>query len=90
MRIEFEDHDLDPLVEQVVRRVLEQREAADANLADRLAYSEAEAAALLGVRRHVLRDARLRRELDGAKVGKRIMYTRVELLRFLGRQPANG
>jgi hypothetical protein len=90
MRIEFEDHDLDPLVEQVVRRVLEQREAADANLADRLAYSEAEAAALLGVRRHVLRDARLRRELDGAKVGKRIMYTREELLRFLGRQPANG
>jgi hypothetical protein len=90
MRIEFEDNDLAPLIERVVVRVLDQREADDAKLADRLAYSEAEAAALLGVRRHVLRDARLRRELDGAKVGKRIMYTREELLRFLGRQPANG
>ena len=34
-------------------------------LGDRLGYPEAEAAALLGIERHVLRDCRLRGEIRG-------------------------
>ena len=37
----------------------------------RLAFTEPEAAALLGVKPHVLRDCRRRGELQGAKVGSR-------------------
>lgn len=50
---------------------------------DRLAYTEPEAAQLLGVRSHVLRDARLRGELTGRRAGKRVIYDRRELLRWL-------
>ena len=46
-------------------------------------YTEPEAGALLGIGRHVLRDCRLRGELRGRLVGKRILYERGELLRFL-------
>ena len=55
-------------------------------LGGRLAYTEAEAASLVGVERHVLRDARLRHEIEASRVGKRIVYTRDELLRFLHAQ----
>lgn len=54
--------------------------------AERLAYPEAEAAMLLGVARHVLRDARLRGEIKATRIGKRIVYARDELLRFLARR----
>jgi len=50
----------------------------------RLGYTEAEAAALLGVRPYVLRDARLRGEVHARKIGKRYIYPRAELLRYLG------
>lgn len=39
---------------------------------DRLAYTEPEAARLLGVASHQLRDARLRGEITSTKVGGRI------------------
>jgi hypothetical protein len=56
----------------------------------RLAYSEAEAAAKLGLNKHQLRDARRRGEIKASKVfGRRIMYTPRDLADFLqaGRQP---
>jgi hypothetical protein len=54
--------------------------------ADRLAYAEREAAQLLGVKSHVLRDARLRGEITGAKLGRGYAYTRADLLAFLERR----
>jgi excisionase family DNA binding protein len=57
---------------------------------DRLAYAEKDAAALLGVPRHVLRDARLRGEVRAVKLGKSWRYSRANLLRYLdGVKPPN-
>jgi len=74
---------LKPLITVVVRATLEELQAADAKLDGRLAYPEPEAAALLGVAPHVLRDARRRGELSARLCGKRYLYDRRELLRFL-------
>lgn len=84
MNITFNATDLQPLVEQVVTEVLQQREAAETKLGDRLAYPEPEAAALLGIQPHVLRDARRRGEVEAKLCGKRYLYPRAELLRYLG------
>ena len=83
LNIFFDDVALRPLIERIVGTVLEQIRSDLSAAGDRLAYSEPEAAALLGVHRHVLRDARLRGELSGCRVGKGIRYERDELLRFL-------
>ncbi|MDA8564278.1 helix-turn-helix domain-containing protein [Mariniblastus sp.] len=42
---------------------------------NRLGYTEAEASKLLGVRGHVLRDARRRGEISARKIGKRWIYS---------------
>jgi rRNA-processing protein FCF1 len=79
-------NELRPLIEQVVTETLDRLEAERVRLSSRIAYTEGEAASLIGVARHVLRDARLRHEIEASRVGKRIVYTRDELLRFLQRQ----
>jgi len=70
---------------ELAREVVEMMAAANAQLgqADRLAFTEPEAAALCGIRSHVLRDARRRGEVAGCLVGKRILYERAELLGWL-------
>lgn len=75
--------DLKPLIAAAVLAVLDHVRANEAVLGERFAYPEPEAAALIGVQRHVLRDARLRGEIIGAKVGSKIVIERGELLRFL-------
>jgi excisionase family DNA binding protein len=82
----FDDAVLRPLIERVVVAVLDRLECDRAKVGERMAFSEAEAAALLGVQRHVLRDARLRGELSGCRIGKGIRYERDELLQFLRRR----
>ena len=54
-----------------------------ARLDGKLAFSENEAAKLLGIEKHALRDARLRGEVHASKIGKRIVYSREELQRLL-------
>ena len=85
MKIEFSPDDLRPLVELIVDETLEKIGETRAKLSGRLAYPEPEAAALLGVQPHVLRDARLRGEIVGSKAGKKTVYERTELLKFLQR-----
>jgi len=65
-----------------VERALEAQTNGHASNA-RLAYTEAEAAALIGVRPHVLRDARRRGEVHAKLVGKRYIYTLATLKHFL-------
>ena len=77
------DCDIRPIVEAVVAEVLAQ---AGPLRAERLAYTEPEAAGLLGIRSHQLRDARLRGEITATKVGGRIGYEKSELLAYLARQ----
>jgi len=72
-----------------VAEALEKIEDERAKFNGRLAYTEPEAAVLLGVKPHVLRDCRRRGELQGAKVGSRVLYTRADLLDFLERRKEN-
>jgi hypothetical protein len=51
---------------------------------ERLAYSEPEAARMLGLEEHVLRDERRRGRISASKiVGRRIRYTREDLTDYL-------
>ena len=75
---------LAPLIRQVVVETVAQIEGESAKLGDKLAYSEPEAARLLGLREHQLRDARLAGRIECSQItGRRIRYTREDLLRYL-------
>jgi hypothetical protein len=77
---------LKPVISETIRMVLEQRDQDQTKLGDRLAYSEAEAARLLGLRSHQLRDLRLRKGISASRgVGGRIFYQRQDLLDYLAR-----
>ena len=89
LQIQFDRDALRPLVRLAVAEAMERLEEERAKLNGRLAYTEPEAAVLLGVKPHVLRDCRRRGELHGAKVGSKIVYTRADLLDFLERQKEN-
>lgn len=78
---------LKPLVRIIVAEVIDQLRDAEARTADRLAYSEAEAARLLGLNTHQLRDMRLRGDIEALKiVGGRVRYSREQLLAYLARR----
>ena len=89
VRIQFDREDLRPLVQLAVAEALGRLEEERAKFNGQLAFPEPEAAVLLGVKPHVLRDCRRRGELQGAKVGSKIVYTRADLLDFLDRQKEN-
>ena len=74
---------LEPVIAIVVGQVLGRIEAERAKLDKKLAYSEAEAATLLGVKRYVLRDARLRGEIAARRIGREYRYSRDSLLKFV-------
>jgi excisionase family DNA binding protein len=76
---------LRPLIAEIVAEALRQLEAARARVPDgRLAYSEEEAARLLGLEPHVLRDERRRGRIGASQVvGRRIRYSREDLLGYL-------
>ncbi len=85
MKLDASDiRELEPVIRAVVLAVLDEVQTTDAKFAGRLAFTEPEAAAQFGIARHCLRDARLRGEIRGKLVGKRILYSRDQLLRFLG------
>jgi hypothetical protein len=85
LNLQLDTADLRPIVAAVVAEVLAEV-ARQPITADRLAYTEPEAAGLLGLKSHQLRDARLRGEIQATKVGGRIGYERTELLAYLARQ----
>lgn len=85
MNLSIDPDELRPLIHTVVSEVVAQLGALpDAN--SRLAFTETEAAAKLGLKSHQLRDARLRGEIQSVKLGGRIGYTREELAAYLVRQ----
>ena len=49
-------------------------------------FTIGEVSELCGVKPHVLRDCRRRNELQGARVGNKILYSRADLLEFLSRR----
>lgn len=77
---------LRPIIEAVVAEVLVRLEERLAALGqdDRLCYSEEEAAGLLGLEPHVLRDERRRGRIGASQiVGRRVRYTRADLVAYL-------
>ena len=85
MKIVIDEDELRPFVEQVVIQAVERLDRDRARVGDRLAFGEAEAAMMLGVPRHVLRDMRLRGEIIAGKLGRRVVYSREQLLKILHR-----
>lgn len=80
MRLELSRDEIRPIVEECLEAVLACPDLAGS---ERLGFTEQEAAALMGVPRHTLRDCRLRGEIHGRAVGNKIVYSRQELMRFL-------
>ncbi len=83
MKIEWDEASLHPLVDAVVAAAIERLDDNRVKLNGRLGYTEPEAAALIGVQPHVLRDCRLRGEISAKKVGKRYIYGRSALEELL-------
>src|SRR5262245_43906077 len=83
---------LRPLIEAVVAEAIRQLGDARGQLdGDRLAYAEPEAARLLGLEEHVLRDERRRGRIVASQiVGRRIRYQRHDLLQYLAERRVNG
>jgi hypothetical protein len=75
---------LRPLLREIVAEVLAQVEEDRARVASRLAYSEAEASALIGLRPHQLRDERRRGRIGASVVvGGKIRYLPSDLTAYL-------
>jgi hypothetical protein len=86
MRIALDGSELRPLIREVVAEVLQSIDWPEG----RVALTEAEAAQACGVNRHVLRDFRLAGRITGRRLGKKIVYTRQDLLNALNRQDDTG
>lgn len=93
MQLNLDADALRPLVALIVSEVLQQLQ--DARLGpgqpEQLAYTEAQAAKLLGLQRHQLRDARLRGEIPARRrggEGSRVMYTKADLQEYLTKRQA--
>jgi hypothetical protein len=75
---------LRPLVQAIVAEVLQTLEDDRAKLNGRLAYTEPEAAELLGMRQHQLRDLRLAGRIGFTRGPKAsAWYSREDLLKFM-------
>ena len=83
VHIDFDPNDLRPIIEAVVQETLDRIEHNNGKLNGQLAYPEAQAAELLGIPRHSLRDARRRGEIESTRVGKRILYTAAAIQELL-------
>jgi excisionase family DNA binding protein len=79
MHFTIERDEIRGLVKEVVRETL----ATIDWPAHRLTLSEQEAAEACGVGRHVLRDLRLRGKIRARRLGRKVVYSRTDLLEAL-------
>ncbi len=85
MKLDVGDvRELQPVITEAVRLALEEIRTAEGRLPlERLGFCEVEASRLLGIKPHVLGDARRRGEITARKIGKKYVYSRAALVRFL-------
>jgi len=91
MHIDLSPDALAPLVDAIADAVVERlREARHDHGDGRIAYSEAEAAALVGLEPHVLREQRRLGRITpcAARPGRRILYSRRAIEDFLAARHA--
>ena len=83
-RLEIDADALRPLIDQAVAAALAALEKDRGALDGKLAYSEPEAARLLSLHAHQLRDERLRGRIHASVgPGKKILYGRDDLMDYL-------
>jgi hypothetical protein len=83
--------DLRPILDEVVSQALVRFAQANEAAGSRLAFNEAEAAALIGLEPHQLRDERRRGRVQASVVVNRsIRYLRSDLLGYLLRNRTGG
>ncbi len=76
--------ELRPIISAAVAETLAQLRADESAVGGKLAFSEQEAARLLDIEPHVLRDARLRGSIAASRIaGRRIRYSRADLLAYM-------
>jgi hypothetical protein len=86
LRLQLDAGPLRDVVRQLVAEALGDLDAARQQLPDRLAYSEGEAARLLGLNQHQLRDERRRGRITASEVvGRRVRYLHADLVAYLMR-----
>jgi hypothetical protein len=82
LQIDYEA--LDPVIRRVVEQTIAALEQHRATIGDKLAFSEAEAARLLSLNVHQVRDERLRGRIMASRgPGKKILYSRSDLTNYL-------
>jgi hypothetical protein len=86
--VQIDPESLRPLIDAAVAVAIARMEAGRAALDGRMAYSEPEAADLLGLKTHQLRDERLRGRISASMgPGRKILYSRDNLARYLAGRP---
>ena len=86
MQFVFDPAELAPIIAETVSEVMARIRDDETALGDRLAFSEQEAARLLSLESHQLRDERLRGRIAASQiVGRRIRYRREDLIGYLAR-----
>lgn len=84
MNITIDDAGLSELIRRVVLATIAELEQRRGPGGDRIAYTEEEAARMLGMKRHALRDERLRGRVTASMVaGRRPRYTLADLVDYL-------
>jgi hypothetical protein len=84
LNLQLDSEALRPLIEAVVAEAVARLETERAKLDGKLCYSEPEAARLLGLASHQLRDERLRGRISASQVvGRRIRYLHADLMDYL-------
>jgi hypothetical protein len=86
INLDLDPATLEPLIRRVVEETLTRLEAERARLegSNKLAFTEPEAAALMNLAPHQLRDERRRGRIQASVgPGRKILYTRQDLLNYL-------
>jgi hypothetical protein len=84
LHLQIDLETLGPVVERIVAEVLRQLQSEQKKMNGRLSFTEQEAADMLGMKKHQLRDLRLRGEITALKAtGKASLYARGDLVEFL-------
>jgi hypothetical protein len=78
----LDENTLRPLISEVVQQTLAEIHHTSADGKERLAWREDEAAQLVGMQPHQLRDRRLEGEIQATKVGRSWYYVREELMKL--------
>lgn len=82
--INFEAEDFAPLVRQIVAETLTSMQSKFDEMGKRLAFTEEEAAEMIGLKSHQLRDERRRGRIQASQIVCRaIRYSREDILRYL-------